>query len=63
MPNLVELIANDNEQEQSPCKWGNIVVGHACYCHHPDGYSKCPQFRNGEPYEDCELYSKLEGEK
>ena len=31
--NMVELVAED--QHQSPCKHGNIVGGHACYCHAP----------------------------
>ena len=44
MVNLVELIAD--EQHPSPCKYGNIVDGHACYCHHPDtGVRKCPIWR------------------
>jgi hypothetical protein len=38
--NFVELLAE--EQHQSPCKYGNIVDGHACYCHHPDSARKCP---------------------
>jgi hypothetical protein len=42
MDNLVELTADDDEQKQSPCKHGNIVIGHACYCHHPDSVRKCP---------------------
>lgn len=41
--NLVELIAD--EQHPSPCIYGNIVDGHACYCHHPEGLRKCPIWR------------------
>ena len=41
--NLVEMIAD--KQHQSPCKFGNIVNGHACYCHHPDGLRKCSVWR------------------
>lgn len=38
--NLIEMAADD--QHDSPCVYGNIVDGHACYCHHPDGPRKCP---------------------
>ena len=44
MMNIVELIAD--EQHPSPCRYGNIVDGHACYCHHPNAYRKCPIWRN-----------------
>lgn len=47
MFNLVELIADD-EQRPAPCAWGNIVVGHACYCHNDEwseGPRKCPIYR------------------
>lgn len=45
MINLVEVIADD--QYPSPCKYGNIVDGHACYCHQPDiDVRKCPIWRN-----------------
>ena len=41
MINLVEMFADD--QGQSPCLWGNIVRGHACYCHNDtaDAPRKC----------------------
>ncbi len=55
--NLVEMMSD--EKSQAPCKYGLIVEGHACYCHHPDGYRKCPQWRNDEPYEECELFEKF----
>ena len=44
--NLVELI--DDDQHPAPCRHGNIVDGHACYCHHPAGDAprKCPIWRN-----------------
>jgi hypothetical protein len=44
--NLVEMIADD--QHDAPCKHGNIVDGHACYCHHesPQAPRKCPIWRN-----------------
>lgn len=47
--NLVELV--DDDQKPSPCAHGNIVVGHACYCHHPDGPRKCPVWSHfgGQP--------------
>mgnify|MGYP007089917719 CR=1 FL=1 len=44
MINLVELL--DEEQHPSPCRFGNIVDGHACYCHHDNGPRKCPIWRN-----------------
>jgi hypothetical protein len=31
MFNIVEMMAD--EQREAPCAHGNIVVGHACYCH------------------------------
>lgn len=42
--NIVELI--DPDQHLSPCRHGNIVSGHACYCHHEKGPRKCPVWRN-----------------
>jgi len=45
MMNLVELMAEDQDQYDSPCKYGNIVAGHACYCHHPDSLRKCPVWK------------------
>lgn len=61
MINLVELAADEEDTEQAPCCWGNVVVGHACYCHAPDSpYRKCPQFRSGEPYEECEFFELYE---
>lgn len=46
MINLVEMCSD--EQHQSPCANGNIVDGHACYCHmqHDDAPRKCPIWRN-----------------
>jgi len=42
MINLVELIADPDEHKPAPCRWGNIIIGHACYCHNPDTpYRKC----------------------
>lgn len=55
MFNLVELF---EESEPSGCKFGNLVPGHAIYCHHPEGPRKCSQFRWGEPLEECELFVK-----
>jgi hypothetical protein len=51
MFNIVELAAAacEDEQKVAPCKWGNIVVGHACYCHKDDWAEKprkCPIWRN-----------------
>jgi len=48
MFNIVEIAADEDEQRQAPCKWGNIVVGHACYCHNDEwkeGPRKCPVYR------------------
>lgn len=42
--NITELL--DNEQHASPCKFGNIVDGHACYCCHVKGPRKCPIWRD-----------------
>lgn len=45
---IVELIATEAEQSASPCKYGNIVEDHACYCHNEaDGMPrKCPIWRS-----------------
>lgn len=43
MFSLVELIAD--KSSQAPCKFGNIVEDHACYCHADhweEGPRKCP---------------------
>jgi len=48
MINIVELITDQDEQSLAPCKFGNIVEGHACYCHADDweqGPRKCPIWR------------------
>lgn len=47
--NFVEAVAD--EQVPAPCVHGNIVVDHACYCHHEQGPRKCPIWRN---YTLCE---------
>lgn len=59
MINIVEILA-DEESEGTSCKWGNLFVGHACYCHHPDNSRKCRQYRNNKPYEECELYELVD---
>ena len=57
MFNIVELIAE--EQEPCDCLYGNVVVGHACYCHSDKSpYRKCPQWRFGKPYQECKYYKK-----
>ena len=45
MFNLVEMIAD--EQRDAPCAHGNIVEGHACYCHAdtPETPRKCHIWR------------------
>lgn len=47
MLNLLELYAENDTQ--APCKHGNIVEDHACYCHDDkwkEGPRKCPVWRN-----------------
>jgi len=61
MLNLVEMVSGEEEQEEAPCKFGNIITDHACYCHNPkSGYGKCPIWRNGEEWnkENCPVFSK-----
>lgn len=60
--NSVELLANSEEQYPSPCKHSNFVDRRACYCHHPDGYGKCPQCSKGKSCEDCNLFEEQENE-
>ena len=45
MFNLVEMCFD--EQKAAPCVHGNIVLGHACYCHAdtPDTPRKCHIWR------------------
>jgi len=46
MFNVIELL---DDGEKAPCRFGNIVPGHACYCHNDqwaDGPRKCPIWRN-----------------
>lgn len=63
MMNLVELISSEDETKQAPCKHGNIVIGHACYCHNPSGNAprKCPIWRMGEEWnvKNCELFEAV----
>ena len=54
--NLVEFMCEPCEIEPCECLHGNIVSGHACYCHHEAGPRKCPQWQNAEPYSECDLY-------
>lgn len=61
MINLVEMIAD--ESEPAPCKWGNIVPGHACYCHNDDAtYRKCPIWNRGMVWNklSCEWFEESE---
>lgn len=64
MINLVELFADDDEQKRSPCEFGNIVIGHACYCHHESGPRKCGVWRMrgdgpaGWDEKACQLFKK-----
>ena len=57
--NLVELVTDDM-QEPAPCRYGNIVVGHACYCHNSDENAprKCPIWRNGGRWskDNCDFF-------
>jgi hypothetical protein len=43
--NLVEIFAGEENSHASPCGYGNIVNGHACYCHNDNCPSKCPIWR------------------
>jgi hypothetical protein len=55
--NIVEMISD--EQHDAPCRHGNIVDGHACYCHSTgrDAPRKCPIWsRYGE--HDLERWRK-----
>jgi len=55
--NLVEMVCGVEEMERSPCYWGNIVKGHACYCHNDKSpYRKCGKWSSGNPYTECEYY-------
>ncbi len=60
MFNLVELFADDEAQGfNQPCHYGNLVEGHAVYCHNDewkDGPRKCRRtwYTGGEVKdEDC----------
>lgn len=59
MFNFVEAI---NETIPSDCEYGEIVPGHACYCHHfhEDAPRKCPLWKNGLTMNEsrCKLYMK-----
>jgi hypothetical protein len=62
MINLVEIFTDKSEQScNQKCKFGNLVKGHAVYCHseNPDAPRKCRRtfYTNGEVKdEDCEFY-------
>lgn len=56
--NLVELLSDGDEQMPSPCDHGNVVIGHACYCHHPNGPRKCRLYWGGvEEMQTCEMFA------
>lgn len=48
MLNLVEQLTDSEDMRMAPCRHGNIVEGHACYCHNSakDAPRKCPIWRN-----------------
>lgn len=60
---------NDDELISAPCIYGEIVVGHACYCHHTsdDAPRKCPIYKWGEDWnvKNCKLFEEnvILGEK
>ena len=68
MENLVEVFANAEDMRPAPCRHGNIVEGHACYCHHMDGPYKCPLwFRYTEAVEywnknECRFFEPKESD-
>lgn len=44
MINLVEMCADEDEQSETPCAFGNLVEGHSVYCHNDEwkeGPRKC----------------------
>lgn len=60
MWNLVEMIDDDPESGfNQPCRYGNLVAGHAVYCHNtewPDAPRKCRRtwYTGGQKRdEDC----------
>jgi hypothetical protein len=62
--NLVELVADDDESAfNQPCKHGNLMFGHAVYCHNSkwaDAPRKCRRtwYTGGEVRdEDCEGFA------
>ena len=62
--NLVEMVSDPDDMEPAPCAWGNIVIGHSCYCHNEESpYRKCPHWRSGErDYENCDYYKESKNE-
>ena len=65
MINLVEMVAGDDEQSfNQKCKYGNLVDGHAVYCHNesPEAPRKCRHTwyygknEKGCQDEDCPLF-------
>lgn len=62
MSNLVELFAEDSDQSfNQKCKFGNLVEGHAVYCHstNKNAPRKCRRtwYTGGvEKDEDCPFY-------
>jgi hypothetical protein len=63
MFNLVEMCASEDEQKPAPCKFGNTVESHACYCHNksPDAPRKCHVWRNDMEWNktSCELFEAV----
>ena len=58
--NLVEWMAEEDEQESSPCAFGNVVKGHACYCHHDDGPRKCHLYWEGvDKMRACKMFKDM----
>ena len=65
MINLVETVAGDDEQlSNQKCKYGNLIDGHAVYCHNknPEAPRKCRytwyygENEKGKQDEDCPLF-------
>ena len=60
--NLVEIVAEGSDQSfNQSCKFGNLVCGHAVYCHSysPDAPRKCKRtwYTGGKVKdEDCPYY-------
>ncbi len=65
MLNLVEALADDEAMLPAPCRHGNIVEGHACYCHveDPAAPRKCPIWRHYGAHDASRWHAKGDFDK